>query len=630
MNNSLLSIGSRGLSTAQGALATVSHNIANASTDGYSRQEAVITSAGALLSTSGFFGQGAQIQSVRRSYDQFLTSAVQGAGATSSADKARADGLKSLDGLFSDPSLGIGAAVDDFIGAVGDLASRPADNVTRQAVLSRAQQLSQRITTVGGQVQDLVASADARLTSDAQSANQKLDEIHKLNDRIVALQGAGRSPNDLLDQRDAAVAALNQLVGVRTVAQGDGSLAVFAAGGSPLLVGSQQSRLETTPDAADPARMAVLLRTGAASQPLDAAALGGGSLAGTLQLRDQDLSAALNGIGRIATALGLAFNGQQAVGVDANGQAGQALFSVPDPGAISRAGNAGNGSLTATVTDLNALQPSDYDVRYDGSQYTVVRLLDGKSSVATSLPATIDGLSINLAGTPQAGDSWRLRPLAAAATGLAAKPLGPRDLATGYAARVQPASTNAGSGTAALTMVRPDAANASAVSITFTSATTFDVTGLASGPLTGQRFTPGQPVPASGDWNGWRLTLDGVPRAGDSFSVGATTTPAADNRNALALQRLGSLSLVAGGSLSQAYASLLGDVGSRVQAGQAAADVSSQLQAEAVDRQQQVAGVNLDEEAANLLRYQQTYQACARVVQTSQTLFDSLLSAVGR
>jgi flagellar hook-associated protein 1 FlgK len=170
------------------------------------------------------------------------------------------------------------------------------------------------------------------------------------------------------------------------------------------------------------------------------------------------------------------------------------------------------------------------------------------------------------------------------------------------------------------------------VAITFNNPpTTFNVTGLASGNLANVPYTPGQRVPpAPADYNGWAMVIDGAPAAGDVFNVKPATSPASDNRNALALGSLAKLGLVAGASLNEAYAALLGDVGTRVQSGRETAEVSSRLQAEAVDRQQNVSGVNLDEEAANLLRYQQAYQAAARIIQASQSLFDSLLSATGR
>jgi flagellar hook-associated protein 1 FlgK len=643
MTTSLLNIGSSSLAAAQGALSTISHNIANANTPGYSRQEAVLSTAGGLYTGSGFFGRGVDLTTVRRQYDQFLTTAVQSASAVSAADAARASGLGGLDATFANNELGIGASVDALFAAAGDLANRPSDLSARQAFLARAGQLAERVVGVGQQLVELGRAADGRLVQDAGQVNQRLTEIHQLNGQIAQAHASGQPPNDLLDQRDAALQALNGLLTVHTVAQDDGTLSLFTASGAPLLVGNQQARLDAAPDPADPSRSALRLTVGTVAQWLDPAALGGGSLAGTARLRDQDLTGALNQVGRLAQVIASAVNSQQALGVDMDGKPGVALFTVPGPVTVPHAGNSAAGTLSASVADASALQPSDYQVAWDGSNYTITRLADGQTKSYAALPAVpptlIDGLAFLSSGTPAAGDSWLVKPLAAAATGLAARPATPRQLATGFAATVEAAAGNQGGATASgFQVVRASADNVLPVSITFNNPpTTFNVSGLTAGNLTNVPYKPGEQIPAltippapPADYNGWVLTLDGVPAAGDSFAIKPVTAPGSDNRNALALGALAGQGLVGGATINEAYAALLGDVGNRVQSGRDSLDVSNRLQADAVGRQQNVAGVNLDEEAANLLRYQQAYQASARVIQASQSLFDALLSATGR
>jgi flagellar hook-associated protein 1 len=633
MTTSLLSIGSGSLTAAQGALNTISHNIANANTAGYSRQEAVLSTAGGLYTGSGFFGRGVDLTTVRRQYDQFLTTAVQSASALSAADAARASGLEGLDAVFANNELGIGASVDALFTAAGDVANRPADMSARQSFLARAGQLAERIVGVGQQIVELTRAADARLVFDAGRVNQGLTEIRLLNGRIAQAQGSGHLPNDLLDQRDAALQSLNELIEVHTVAQDDGTLSLFTRSGAPLLVGVQQARLDAAPDPADPSRSGLRLTVGPIVQWLDPVALGGGSLAGTARLRDQDLAGALNQIGRLAQVIASAVNGQQALGVDMDGKPGVALFTVPGPVTLPNTDNTGAGTVSVSVADPSALQPSEYQVAWDGAAYTITRLADGQANSVAALPATIDGLAFQGAGVPAAGDSWRVKPLAAGATGLATRPATPRQVATAFAATVEAAAGNLGGAAASgFQVVRTSADNVLPVAITFNNPpTTFNVTGLAGGNLSNVPYTPGQRVPAApADYNGWALSLDGAPAAGDTFNIKPMTAPGSDNRNALALNGLSRLGLVGGATINEAYAALLGDVGNRVQSGQDSLDVSNRLQADAIGRQQSVAGVNLDEEAANLLRYQQAYQASARIIQASQSLFDALLSATGR
>ena len=245
----------------------------------------------------------------------------------------------------------------------------------------------------------------------------------------------------------------------------------------------------------------------------------------------------------------------------------------------------------------------------------------------------LDGLSFTGTAGMNAGDAFTVRPFAAASTSLAARPLSPNQLATGYAVTVEAAASNKGSAKASnFAVTQQSASTPLPVTITFNNPpTTYNVTGLASGNLTNVPYTPGSTVPAApATYNGWSMSVDGAAQAGDVFNIKPNAQPLADNRNALAMTALADMRLVGGATINETYAALLGDTGVRVQGARESAEVSTALQADASARQQNVSGVNLDEEAANLLRFQQAYQASAKVIQASQQLFDMLLSATGR
>ncbi|RYY72572.1 MAG: flagellar hook-associated protein FlgK, partial [Comamonadaceae bacterium] len=264
--DTVLNIGTRALLAMQGSINTVSHNITNANTPGYSRQEAQLSTAGGQFSGAGFFGHGVDLTMVRRQYDQFLTNAVQATTAASSSDAARASGLQALDKLFADAQQGLGASLDAVFAAAGDLANRPADPSSRQAFLARATQFADRVTAVGGQIQTLVRSADGKLALDAKQVNDRLTELKQLNQQIATVGQAGQPPNDLLDQRDAALQSLNGLLAVNAVRQDDGTMAVFTTSGAALLVGTQQGRLDAVPDGSDPSLHALRLTVGSTTQ----------------------------------------------------------------------------------------------------------------------------------------------------------------------------------------------------------------------------------------------------------------------------------------------------------------------------------------------------------------------------
>ncbi len=550
--SSLLNIGTRSLAAAQGQLTTISHNIANANTAGYSRQQAILSTAAGEMTGAGFFGRGVDITSVQRRYDQFLTAAVQATGSQSAADAARADALSQLDAVFGDAELGVGAALDHLFAATGDLANRPTDNATRLAFLARADQFAQRVTSVGAQLTDLQSMADTQLRTSVTQVNDRLTEIRRLNEDIARLSASGQPPNDLLDQRNQAIQALGQLMAVRTIEADDGSLNIFTPSGAQLLVGSHQSVLRAATDPAQPDRVSLQLDMGSGvTQWMDGASLGGGSLAGLMQFRDQDLAAARSQLAALAQSVADGFNTQHALGVDAAGQPGTALFAV--------------------TTD------------------TTGRVV-----------------------------------------GLSARALSAAQLATGYAALPEAGAANTGGArVSSFTMARATPDSALPVTITFNNPpTTFNVTGLAGGNLANVPYTPGMSIPAApADYNGWRLTLEGAAAAGDTFGVSPNAAPRADNRNALALGALARLRDASGVTFNEAYASLVADVGNRVQGARELANVSAAMHDEASARQASASGVNLDEEAADLLRFQQAYQASAKIIQASQTLFDALLAA---
>jgi flagellar hook-associated protein 1 FlgK len=633
MTTALLNIGARSLAASQGTLGTIAHNIANANTAGYSRQETVLSTAGGQFTGAGFFGRGVDLTTVRRHYDQFLTASVQGNAAQAASDTARARALGEIDSLFADGELGVGAAIDNMMSALGDVANKPSDASARQAFIARAGQLAERLTGIGSQLVQAAKNADQAIAGSAAQVNSRLSEIKILNQKIATAASSGQPPNDLLDQRDLAVSQLNELIRVNTVAADDGSLNLFTQNGAPLLVGGQQAVMKAVPDPSDGSKSALKLTIGSSSQILDGASLGGGSLNGLMRFRDEDVPNALNQIGRLALVMADKFNTQQAAGVDATGNPGAALFSVAGPKAIANSGNTSGATLAVAVSDSSALKASDYGVSWDGSAATITRLSDGQATTVAGFPATIDGLTFSAGSAMSPGDSFVVKPFAQAATSFQAKALSPQQLATGYAATASAGAANKGSASITQFSVVSNGANASLpVTIRFnTPASTFDVIGLAGGDITGVPYTPGQQIPpAPANYNGWVIKLDGAAAAGDTFSIQPNASPRADNRNALALMDLGNSRIVDGASLNEAYAALVGDVGVRTQGAEQAASVSKQMQADAVSRQQSVSGVNLDEEAANLLRYQQAYQASAKLIQASQTLFDALLAVAGR
>lgn len=643
----LISVGQSALRAAYTQLQTTGHNIANVNTVGYSRQEAQLASLGALQTGAGFLGMGVEVQTVRRGYDRFLTAELASATSTQAATAARADQLSRVNRVLADTENGIGASMDSLNMALADVANRPFDPAARQAVVLRAETLTQRVRDTDAALSRAGDDAAQRLNDDVNATNGLLERFAALNSQITLAAGGGQPPNDLLDERDRVLMQINGYVRASAVPQDDGAMNLFAAGGEGLVVGARAAKLVVSPDPADSSRSAVALKNGPATLPMDPKTLGGGSIAGLMQFRNEDLQSARTRLGQLAIGIANSFNELQANGVDAHGEPGMAMFNVGTPRTTASPANTSNARLAVTMVDGTAAAASDYAVRYDESNgYVVTRLSDGlKRQFDTyptfpALPETLDGMRFEVIGGPAVvGDSFEVHSAntvtTESAAGFRLNLSSASRLATGYAVAPELGAGNGGD--VSVTSFRPsNAANANfsrPVTLSFSGDGTFTASGVGSpDPVTGEiepvtgSYTPGQPI----SFNGWTMTLNGQPAAGDTIEIKPVANPTSDNRNVKAMISLSDQPLVGGATFNDSYAAILSDVGGRTQSAKTAAQVSNVMLVNANAAQKAVSGVDLDEEAARLMQYQQMYQAAAKVIQSAQSMFDTLMNAVAR
>lgn len=324
------------------------------------------------------------------------------------------------------------------------------------------------------------------------------------------------------------------------------------------------------------------------------------------------------------------FNDQHKLGLDLNDNQGGDFFAVPEAAVFGRTTNAGTGDIDVAFSDASALTLSDYRLTYDGTNYSLLRLSDNQSTSPYTLGTPIDGMTITLAsGTPSAGDSFLIRPTVNGSTKLDVNILNPEQIAA--ASPVVASAAGANTGNARIVQPTIDRAtqpplNANltqTVTITFDSATTFDVAGTGTGAPQNVAYTSGGDI----SYNGWTFKLIGTPVAGDVFTISINTGGVLDNRNALALAALQTDRTLVGGSatLEGAYAGMVGQIGNKASEVTVNQKAQANLLTQTRQIQQSSSGVNLDEEAANLIRFQQVYQAAAKILQVANTMFDTLL-----
>jgi flagellar hook-associated protein 1 FlgK len=640
MGSGIFDISLSGLNAAQAGLLTTGHNISNASTPGFNRQQIVQSSNIPQATGSGFIGQGVHVATVKRIYDQFLASQVLQAQTQSSQLDSYYTQIQQLDNMLGDPNSGLSPALQSFFQGVQDVAANPASVPSRQALLSNAQLLTARFQGLNQRFTEIRNGVNSQITSSVGEINSLAQQIASMNQNIIlaGVATGGQPANDLLDQRDALLTQLNQKINTTVVRQSDGSYNVFIGNGQALVVGAQTLTLKTLASPDDPAKTMIgYVSAGNVGSVvmIPESNLQGGELGGLLAFRSGTLDSMQNALGRVAIGLAQTFNDQHRLGQDMNGAIGSNFFTAPVPKVISVAGNNPASSIAASISNVGTLTTSDYSFGFDGTNYTLTRLSDNTSVSSAVLPSvaaplTLDGISITGA-TINANESFMIQPTRDGARDIAVAISDIAKIAAAAPIRTAAALTNAGSGTiSAGTVNAPPPANVDLqqpVTITFHMPYDgqFDVTGGGAGlPANNQVYSVGADI----SFHGWTVQINGNPAAGDTFTIGPNNSGTSDNRNALLLGGLQTQNTLGGGTATyqSAYGQLVSQVGTKTRELEVTSKAQMSLVAQAEQAQQSLSGVNLDEEAANLLRYQQAYQASGKVMQIASTLFDTLLN----
>ena len=652
---SLLNVGSRALLANQAALQTAGHNIANVSTPGYSRQTVVLQTVQGQFTGGGYIGKGVDVQTIQRNHSELLTRQSTAASAVDAGDTVRMDRLRQLQEVFSGGASGIGASINDMMNALSDVVSAPTDLTARSVALPRMDETAARMRDASQRLDEIGYTVAEQLKGSMVAVNSLAKNIAGINEQIARAKGNGQPANDLLDQRDQLIRELNQHIQTSQVAADDGTVSVFVAGSQPLVLGNQAATLSIDDPidfgAGSGKKVLSFLAPGSSTKvELNESMLGGGQVAGLLRFQNNDLAEGRNLLGRMAIAISESMNTQNRLGLTLNGQPGENLFAPISLGNATPSNfNTSTATMALTVADPTALQASSYTISFTaGDAGSVTRHSDGKvfNFDGSALPPvtvasvfSAQGLGVTLSGAVNAGDQFVINSLQGAAAELQALQYSPTDLAAANPVNAAMGATNGGSlQLASLKATGPitQPATGSPVTIAFT----------AGSPATYSATVPGPPVAtiATGNYvsgekiaiNGWEIALQGAPKSGDTVTVGNATDSQygdwykRDTGNASALMALRDVPMFDNATLADGFASAMAQVGTRTQSAQFAAELSSSIAANLERDRTAVSGVNLDEEAARLIQYQQAYQASAKMIQIAQNIFDTLIQGLGR
>lgn len=679
----LLNIGLSGLSASKSQLSITGHNISNVNTPGFSRQDASQATRVPQFSGAGYVGSGTTLVEIRRSYSEFLTSQLRSSTSLSSDVQAYKSQIDQLDSLLAGSTTGITPSLQKFFSAMQTAAEDPANIPARQLVLAEAEGLARRFNTVADRLSEQNNFTNKQMAAVTDQINRLAGSIGSLNSAIATASANGQQPNDLLDARDEAVRQLSTYIGVTVTPQDDNSFNISVGTGQPLVVGSTVSRLEVVPGQGDPNRHEIQFVSGSSRQGITSQ-ITGGELGGLIRYRSEVLDSTMNSLGRLALSVSDQVNTQLGQGLDLKGQVGKALFGDYNTPALAKlrvtafAGNRGNVQPELKITDTSLLTTSDYKLEFDGAAYSARRLSDGKAmtvlppSPISTYPVTLtfedpdipppglprdQGFSLVLDAAPKAGDKFSLQPTRRGASDISATLDQADQLAFAAPVSAQSSLQNGGNGAIGQPSLlsAPSPIDSVALKAAFEGLTiSYNGTGLVlpSNAPAGLNLSPSSIK--EGQTNTLELTLStgtapnlqqykfeftfsGRPAVNDSFSFDFNQSGVSDNRNALKLVDLQSKQTVgvsldadgkvlAGTSFTDGYGELVERVGTLTAQARMDSDATGAILKQATDNRDSLSAVNLDEEAANLIKFEQYYNASAQIIQVARSMFDTLIS----
>ena len=679
---SLLGIGASGLNISQTSLQVTGNNIANADQAGYSRQRVEVATQPERLQGSGFVGSGAMVNDISRVVDEFLINQIQLDTASFNNLNIFTSNIDQLDILLADDFSGLGSAIGNFFAAIETSAQNPASEPARQAVVSEANGLAQRINTLSARVlqqSDGINDQINLLTVQVSSLASGIAALNASIEDEIARSG-GAEPNQLLDERDELLRQLSELVAVSTV-ENNNSLSVFVGNGLPLIIGGSAARLNTEASSRENGNLEVTFVDQNGAEQVITDFISGGKLGGLLEFRDEVVVDVINSLGRLAMGLAETLNQQNALGVNLDGNLGGNIFrgindgDIPGQRAIVDVSNSDpdNQTMAVKITDVSQLTIDDYrllvtDLDGDANvDYQLVRSSDGVEVLSVSgtggaqVISVGDGFEIDIdestAANLAVGDRFYIRPTRSGGTDMSAEITRVQELAYGVPIVTDAKTGNTGQGLISsgemLDLVDDTALNfappltnsvyssagilTGEVLVRFTSATDYTVYAnsdpTAPELLFSSTIIPGQVNnlfandPADSDYIGFQAEMMGFPDAGDEFTINFNANGSSDNRNAVALGQIRTKDVLNDGSTSfeNAYGSLIEEVGTKTAQSQISRDAAQSLLFQSQANRDSMSGVNLDEEAANLIKFEQAYNASAQIISIARQIFDTLL-----
>lgn len=659
----LLSIGTSGVLAQQRMLQTTSNNIVNVNSQGYVRERT-------LLYTNGY-GWGVGDNVTERVINQYALSEFRRDTSSMAFANSRYEQLSLTDSMLSDKANSVGTTITSYFNALHNANESPSDLFARTNTLSEIDNMVSRFHSQSARLDKQTDNINSRISDNVDKVNGLLKSINELNEAIVKTNGATEENIMLFDQRDDAIRQLSEMMDVRTVNQPNGSVLINMANGQSLVLAGSYAQMSVIPGEPDSRMSEINWQLGNSTSQIDSTTLGG-SLGGLFQAR-ADLEPTKRELGQLAVSIADAMNQQNRLGMDLDNEIGGDIFSLTSAKGLEYKSNTGSVQGTASFVPGKGSQvmPFDYEVKFGAAGAFEVFSIgaDGKpTSVGTgSMPPNSyeiagQGIQLDFTGAPASGDRLLFQPTKQAASGIEKIITRGEDLALASPLKADANSQNQGNGAITINGVF-NTGTGSALAANNLNPTAPQVIKIAANGdyqvYAGNGTTLIGTAPASTNGQnilaelkdaggtlvyanpqsvpGYDFSITGKVKPTDQFNIAYNRDGFANNENGLKLADLQSKDLVRKQSsassddkmtFGEASSSIVVNIGNKASQAKISMEASKAKLLQSQTLFESTSGVNLEEEAANLIRYQQAYSASAQVVSTAKTIFDTILSAV--
>ena len=622
MASDLLNLGTQSVLTAQRQLNTTGHNISNVNTEGYSRQSVIQGTNMPRQYGGETYGMGVHVEKVRRSWDQFAVNELN-VSTTNYANKVdNEENLDMLSSMLSSvASKKIPENLNEWFDGVKSLADSPNDVGARKVVLEKADLITQNLNDFHETIRRQSDVVNKKLDLGIERVNQLAVEIRDLHRLMMRTPGPH---NDLMDTHEKLVAELSEYTKVTVTPRKNAEgFNIHIGNGHTLVSGTEASELKMIDGYPDVHQRRLAMIEGKGIKAITTKDIDG-KIGAMLAMRDEKIPQLMDELGKLATSFSYEVNKLQSQGLDLRGKLGSLIFTDVNSDIVAKSRvvtpSNSNAELAVYIEDTSQLVGGEYSLQYNDGDYYITRP-SGEQFVAPVVndAITLDGIRIEINKDLQAGERVLLRPTRSGAAQMKMA----TDDPTKIAAQSFEASTTFAQGSAKFKMMAAGDVREFEVVIS-PKGTEFAVTDTRGNLLLGpQAYPPKGLVDVQGTV--FELTDGALPN--DKFTANLVPSEG-DNGNLRKMLNIQTDKKLNDGesTILDIYHNLNTDVGLQMSTASRLTDVSRLEKESAQERVASIAGVNLDEEAANMMKFQQAYMASSRIMQAANDTFNTILA----